>query len=68
MQREQPRRAPGPAGSSTPNTILAERHLCDIWAVLEVTSPFLAPSRSLPGFDPFVKRQVSTWAQRLPSW
>lgn len=52
MQRLQPRRASGPAGSSPPNTVRAERRLCDIWAVLEVTSPFLAPSRSLPGFDP----------------
>ena len=49
MQREQPRQAPGPTGSLAPNTVPVERHLCDIRAVLEMTSPFLAPSRSLVG-------------------
>lgn len=40
------------AVASAPNTVRVEQHLCDVWAVLEMTSPFLAPSGPLPGSDP----------------
>lgn len=53
------------AGSSEPNTV--QRHLCDMWAVQEMTSTFLEPSRALPEFDSCETRAWCPWLGACPA-